>query len=225
MNTNISIILPYAGITGYNDELVGNNEGDSVNNDQQSKQVLTHRIVTWAKWFIKQEVSPGDICVDATVGNGNDTLFLAECVGVSGKVYGFDIQQTAIEKTKKKLAAADLLDRVNLIQDNHANLCEYLTKDSVKAVMFNLGYLPGGDTNLITKPESTIQAIEAALYLLSQGGIITVASYRGHPGTLEEYTKVNILLSKLNPINFNVLRLESINHAHLPPVLFVANKY
>lgn len=163
--------------------------------------------------------------MDATVGNGNDTLFLAECVGISGKVYGFDIQQTAIEKTKQKLAAADVLDRVNLIQDNHANLSNYLTNDRIKAVMFNLGYLPGGDTNLITKPESTIRALEAVLYLLGQGGIITVASYRGHPGALEEYTKVNILLSKLNSTKFNVLRLESINHAHLPPVLFVAQKY
>jgi predicted O-methyltransferase YrrM len=197
----------------------------NMKNERQSGNLLTRRIVTWAKWLVEQVVSPGDICVDATVGNGNDTLFLAECVGTLGKVYGFDIQQTAIEKTKQKLAAADILDRVNLIQDNHANLCKYLTNDRIKVVMFNLGYLPGGDTKLITKPDSTIQALEAALCLLDQGGIITVASYRGHPRALEEYTKVNILLSKLNPTKFNVLRLESINHAHLPPVLFVAQKY
>ncbi|MDD2556249.1 MAG: class I SAM-dependent methyltransferase [Syntrophaceticus sp.] len=197
----------------------------NMKNERQSGNLLTRRIVTWAKWLVEQVVSPGDICVDATVGNGNDTLFLAECVGTSGKVYGFDIQQTALEKTKQKLAVADVLDRVNLIQDNHANLSNYLANNSIKAVMFNLGYLPGGDTNLITEPESTIQALEASLNLLGYRGIITVASYRGHPGALEEYAKVNILLSKLNPTEYNVLRLESINHANLPPVLFVAQKY
>lgn len=197
----------------------------NMENYQQSEHLLTNRIVTWAKWFVQQKVSPGDICVDATVGNGNDTLFLAECVGASGKVYGFDIQHTALEKAKQRLVAADVLARVNLIQDNHANLSKYLNNDRIKIVMFNLGYLPGGDTELITKPESTIQALEAALYLLDQDGIITVASYRGHPGAQEEYAQVNTLLSKLNPTEFNVLRLESINHTHLPPVLFVVQKY
>jgi len=194
-------------------------------NDRAAGYLLTRRIVSWAKWFIEQEVSFGDICVDATIGNGNDTLFLAECVGKHGRVYGFDIQSTAIENTKQKLAAAGLSERAALIQNSHAYMGNYLEPNTIKAVMFNLGYLPGGDTNLITEPESTVQALEAALHLLQRGGIITVASYRGHPGGIEEYTNVNEFLTNLNPGRFKVLRLETINHEHLPPVLFVAQKY
>lgn len=194
-------------------------------NDHLAGYLLTRRIVSWAKWFVKRGVSPGDFCVDATVGNGNDTLFLAECVGGQGKVYGFDIQPTAIENTKQKLTAAGMLERAALIQDSHTYMGNYLAPGTVKAVMFNLGYLPGGDPHLITEPESTVQALEAALHLLKKGGIVTVASYRGHQGAIEEYTNVNEFFTKLNPEKFNVLRLEPINHDHLPPVLFVAQKY
>ncbi|MGB4505416.1 MAG: class I SAM-dependent methyltransferase [Syntrophaceticus sp.] len=194
-------------------------------NDRQSGYLLTHRIVSWAKWFIEQNVSPGDICVDATVGNGNDTLFLAECVGEQGRVYGFDIQSAAIENTKQKLAAAGMQERVTLIQKNHAYMGRYLEPDTIKAVMFNLGYLPGGDSHLITKPDSTVQALKTALHLLKRGGIATVASYRGHPGAIEEYINVYEFFTKLSPKKFNVLRLEPINYGNLPPVLFVAQKY
>ena len=138
-------------------------------NDHLAGYLLTRRIVSWAKWFVKRGVSPGDFCVDATVGNGNDTLFLAECVGVQGKVYGFDIQPTAIENTKQKLTAAGMLERAALIQDSHTYMGNYLAPGTVKAVMFNLGYLPGGDPHLITEPESTVQALEAALHLLKKG--------------------------------------------------------
>ncbi len=194
-------------------------------NNSRDGHFLGRRIVSWAKWFVRQEVSSGDICVDATMGNGNDTLFLAKCIGTQGRVYGFDIQPTAIDNTKQKLAAAAMLERVALIQDSHANLSKYLAPDTIKAVMFNLGYLPGGNPNLITRPESTMQALEAALFLLKSGGIITVASYRGHPGAIEEYTIVNEFFAKLNSRKFNALRLEPVNYDHLPPVLFVAQKY
>ncbi len=192
----------------------------------KNRQYITaRRIVSWAKWFVQQEVTSGDICVDATVGNGNDTLFLAECTGRTGKVYGFDIQTTAIEKTRQKLNVAGLLDRVTLIQDSHAHLDMYLESGTVKTVMFNLGYLPGGNPSLITKPESTLQSLRVALKLLSNGGLITVASYRGHPGALEEFTKVNEFLSSLNPKEFKVLRLEPVNQEHIPPVLFVIQRH
>jgi 16S rRNA C1402 N4-methylase RsmH len=198
---------------------------DNVKNHRQSGYLLTRRIVSWAKWFVEQEVSPGDICVDATVGNGNDTLFLAECAGAQGRVYGFDIQSNAIENTKQKLAAAGMQKRVSLIQNSHAFMGNYLAPGTIKAVMFNLGYLPGGNPDLITEPESTVQALDAALHLLQKGGIITVASYRGHAGATEEYTSVNKFLTKLNSEKYKVLRLEPINHDNLPPVLFVAQRY
>lgn len=114
--------------------------------NKEKIEILSQKLTTWAKWFVKQQVTEGDICVDATVGNGFDTLFLAECVGQKGKVYGFDIQQTALDNTKKLLTEAGLLDRVYLFHDSHSHMGTYLSNNTVKAVMFNLGYLPGGTT-------------------------------------------------------------------------------
>jgi hypothetical protein len=182
------------------------------------------RVVSWAKWFVKQVVKPGDICIDATVGNGNDTLFLAECVGTTGRVYGFDIQEAAIKKTKQKLAASGLQERVLLFQKSHTLMNNYLTPGSVKAVMFNLGYLPGGDHRLVTKPESTLQALKNALQLIEVGGMITVVSYTGHKGGLEEFQVLNKFLSELNSDLYFVLRWELLNQINSPPVMFVIQK-
>lgn len=182
------------------------------------------RVVSWAKWFVKQVVKPGNICIDATVGNGNDTLFLAECVGATGKVYGFDIQAAALEKTRQKLAASGLLERVFLLQESHTLMNNYLAPGSVKAVMFNLGYLPGGDHELVTKPESTLQALKAALQLLEVGGVITVISYTGHKGGPEEFQVLNEFLSKLNSSLYLVLRWELLNQINSPPVMFVIQR-
>lgn len=179
------------------------------------------RIVSWAKWFVKQVVKPGDICIDATVGNGNDTLFLAECVGTTGSVYGFDIQAAALEKTRQKLAASGLLERVLLFQESHTFMNNYVEPDSVKAVMFNLGYLPGGEHGLVTKPESTLQALKAALQLIEVGGVITVVSYTGHKGGPEEYQALNEFLSELDSALYLVLHWELLNQINSPPVMFV----
>jgi predicted methyltransferase len=191
----------------------------------KQREILPQRLVTWAKWFVQQQVSYGDICVDATVGNGFDTLFLAECVGSEGKVYGFDIQQSALDNTKKLLSEAGLLDRVVLFQDSHSHLDTYLIKDTVKAVMFNLGYLPGGDRSIVTKPESTVQALSLALPLLKIGGIITVVSYRGHPGAIEEFNNVKEFLTNINSKKYRAFCLDVLNQEHLPPVLFVTQRF
>jgi len=187
-------------------------------------QLLTNKIVSWAKWFVQQEVKPGEICVDATVGNGNDTLFLAALVGPSGRVYGFDIQEAALEITRQRLVENGFLERVCLIQDSHACIGKYLKPGTAKVVMFNLGYLPGGDHSLTTLPGSTLQALDAALQLIKQDGLITVVCYRGHEGALTEFTALNEFLAELNPKFYNVLRLDLINRPNLPPVLFVISK-
>lgn len=190
----------------------------------KNQLLATDKIVIWAKWFIQQEVIPGDTCVDATVGNGNDTVFLAELVGKSGRVYGFDIQATAIEITRKKLAESCLLDRVLLIHDSHAYMEKYIKPNAVKAVMFNLGYLPGSDHSLITKPESTLRAVASSLNLIKEDGLITIVCYRGHHGASSEFECLNDFLSKLNPIFYQVIRLDLINRLKPPPVLYVVRK-
>jgi predicted methyltransferase len=151
----------------------------------QKQPPITQR----AHELILEVLQPGDIAVDATIGNGHDTLFLAQAVGEKGKVYGFDIQQDALDATYKRLQKHHMENRVSLFHAGHEVMPILLPeniKGSVKAIMFNLGYLPGGDKTRTTHISTTLSALEAALHLLNTGGRITILAYTGHPGGTEE---------------------------------------
>ena len=62
-----------------------------------------YQITEWCLRFIRDHVKEGDICIDATAGNGNDTLVLCELVGDAGKVFAFDIQEMAVKNTRERL--------------------------------------------------------------------------------------------------------------------------
>lgn len=131
-------------------------------------------------------VREGETVVDATAGNGHDTLFLAGLVGETGKVIAFDIQTAAIESTRRRLEAADVADRVELHGESHTHMASWAEAGTVGAIMFNLGYLPGEDHSLITLAPYTLLALDAAVPLLRPGGVITIVCYPGHPGGGEE---------------------------------------
>lgn len=176
-----------------------------------------------ARELVSGYVSPGDTVVDATAGNGYDTLFLAELVGEQGKVYSFDIQSEAISRTTSKLLDANLLPRVRLICSGHENLASYL-KEKVSAVMFNLGYLPGSDHSLVTRPETTLTALKASLEKLTPGGIITIVLYSGHAGGEEEKKIILDYCSKLDQNFYTVLFYGMINWKNHPPSLLAIEK-
>ena len=135
----------------------------------------------------------GDRAVDATVGNGHDTLFLASRLAPDGQVIGFDIQQAALNAANARLIAAGLDANVTLLSCGHERLGENLPPDwhgSVSAVMFNLGYLPGGDKRLITHADTTLAALQQALSVLRIGGLISLMVYPGHPGADAEVRAV-----------------------------------
>ncbi|RKD34535.1 tRNA (mnm(5)s(2)U34)-methyltransferase [Thermohalobacter berrensis] len=176
-----------------------------------------------AKWIIEKKIKVGSVVVDATVGNGHDTFYLAEKVGKEGKVYGFDIQDSALLNTKKRLVNNNVFDRVELIKDSHEKLDAYV-KEKVDLVIFNLGYLPGGDHSIVTKPESTIKAIEKSLLALKKYGILLVVAYYGHKGGKEEKEKVENYLRNLDQKQFNVLKFDFINQINNPPILFGVEK-
>lgn len=169
-----------------------------------------------AQGIVKQVVMENDIVVDATLGNGKDTLFLSKLVPM-GRVYSFDIQHSAIEGFKK--IQGDI-ENVCLIHDGHENINKYVT-ERPKAIMFNLGYLPGGDENIITKPETTIQAIILGLQLLSPGGIISIVSYICHNGGQNEADEVLKLVRGLNPREFSVMETRFINVNNAPFLLII----
>lgn len=184
--------------------------------------ILLHRVLPFAKRLIAQTVEQGETVVDATAGNGNDTLFLAEHVGERGKVYAFDIQQAALDATAKRLDS--LLERTELILDSHANIAQYV-QAPIGGAMFNLGYLPRSeDLSIITKPDSTIKAIITLLELLKVGGIITVSVYDGHEGGSEERDALLQFVKTLHQADVHVIRYELLNVRNNPPFLIAFEK-
>jgi len=143
-------------------------------------------LVVLHKYFIMEHLAEGDVAVDFTMGNGNDTLFLSKAVGESGKVYAFDIQEDALTSTKAHLEANGAPENYTLICASHHRVKEFV-KEPIKAGMFNLGYLPrSGRKAVTTMRETTMPAVEAALELLAPDGVLIVAIYPGHEeGALE----------------------------------------
>lgn len=175
------------------------------------------------KLYLEQVVKEGDVVVDATMGNGYDTKYLAQKVGESGFVYSFDIQEAAIKSTQKKLVKENLEDRVKLILDGHENMDKYI-EGKVSCVLFNLGYLPRCEHMIITKPNTTIKAIKHSLNLLKPHGVISIAIYTGHPGGMEEKNSVYEFVKSLDQSEFNVLECGFINQINSPPQLVLIEK-
>lgn len=184
-------------------------------------------LVKLAHSLIFDAVRAGDIVIDATVGNGYDTQFLLKLIRPGGKVIGFDIQQAAITATLKRLKDQENLDCLKLINASHANLVELIPsvyRGKISAVMFNLGYLPGGDKQIITQAESTIVALFAATQVLSDCGIITVLVYPGHEGGKLEADKVSRWCSQLDPKRFRAVLYRNRPENSSAPMLFVLNR-
>lgn len=131
-------------------------------------------------------ISPGDLVVDATAGEGHDTLFLSQAVGNHGRVFAFDLQIEAIENTHRRLIAAGSRTQVTLFHADHARLPEFLpahAQGQLRAFMANLGYLPSkGPGSLATHSETTLAALRTARSWLAPGGILSVLAYREHDG-------------------------------------------
>lgn len=174
------------------------------------------------KEILNPAIKEGCTVVDATCGNGHDTLFLARKVGHEGKVYSFDIQDTAILNTEELLRKEDLRSRVKLLKEDHARMFEFVP-EKVSAVMFNLGYLPGSDKSIITKPDTTVKAMNSGLNLLKIEGIITCVIYQGHEEGSQEAREVEKFCQELSPQYYNVVKINSAN-LRKPPYLIVIKK-
>ena len=173
--------------------------------------------------FLHNFVREGNTVVDATCGNGYDTLLLARLVGAGGHVYGFDIQQQALIETGRRLAEAELSQRVDLLLAGHERLAEYVTVPA-QIVLFNLGYLPGGNRTLVTLPETTVTALEQSLQLLAPGGIVLVTIYPGHDGGSDEQSRVESWAAGLNPRTAYCWRMGQTNVRPGAPYLLLIQK-
>ena len=168
-------------------------------------------------------VNIGDIAVDATAGNGHDTLKLAELVGDEGHVYAFDIQEVALRNTDERLANVGLSHRVTLFQMDHSEMDMVLTKE-VSVVVFNLGYLPGGNHEITTNPQSTVAALEKSFSLLKPGGVILIGLYWGHPGGELERSSIEKWVAELSADECDAMITAFPNRRKAPMVITLQKK-
>lgn len=170
--------------------------------------------------LLSEIIEVGDLVVDATMGNGYDTEFLAT---LSNNVVAFDVQEQAFFKTKDRLEKAGLVNQTRLILDGHENIAKYIHQP-VKAAIFNLGYLPGADKTIVTKPETTIPALDFLTKTLTRNGRIMVMIYGSHDGSLEEKSAVFDWAAQLDQKIWHVARYNMVNEAFEPPILLMLVK-
>lgn len=182
----------------------------------KSARHLAHQVMEAA-------IQPGNRVIDATMGNGHDTAFLAQLVGENGHVYAFDVQAAAVESTRRRLSEMGLLERCHLFVKGH-ELVQTEVHDEVDAVMFNLGWLPGGDKSVTTLWETTKQAVEACLQLLRKGGVLTLCAYPGHAEGDRERENLLAWFASLRPQEYNVLHQRFLNAGPGAPECFVIQK-
>ncbi|WP_054957589.1 tRNA (mnm(5)s(2)U34)-methyltransferase [Paenibacillus dakarensis] len=161
-------------------------------------------VLSFAHKLAAERLKSSGIAVDATAGTGADTLILAKAAGPRGRVFAFDIQQEALELTRRRLMKepSERLAEVSLFQDSHSNMQAHIPAEyhgKISVIMFNLGYLPSeqADKKIITSSDSTLPALEASLKLLSPGGIVTIVVYPGHEGGGQEAAAVEAWASAL----------------------------
>lgn len=193
------------------------------------------RLTDWAHLCLDEVLTPGDLAVDLTAGNGHDTLFLWQRVAGGGRVLAFDVQESALQNTALRLSQVQspvffcgrrqvpsTQAGVHLIADGHEHLACYV-RQAPRAVIANLGYLPGGDRQQLTRPTTTLRALQDALRLLAKGGRLAVTAYPRHPGGAEEAAAVAGFLQSLAPGGFEVLVFGVANSPQAPR-LWVAQK-
>jgi hypothetical protein len=185
--------------------------------------------VRWSHVVLSDRLQKGDIVVDATAGNGHDTLFLAQQVLPEGRVFVFDVQAAAIESTRKRLADSNYgeADGIILIQSSHEHLSSRLPlelRGHLRAIMFNLGFLPGGDKNLITQKEGTMSALAQALEWLAEGGLLSVVAYPGHEGGRDEADAIESWMASLPSDVFEAQKMGFINFRPTTPFCMVVRK-
>jgi predicted methyltransferase len=185
------------------------------------------KVLPFAKNLLKKAIKPGDIVVDATVGNGHDTVFLAELVGENGKVYGFDVQKGAILASKERLAQQGLSERVAIFHEGHEHLSRRIPSEhhgKVSAAIFNLGYLPGSDKTIVTRPETTIAATRKLLEIMAPEGIIILVIYHGHNGGATERDSLLAFCQKIDQKTAHVLQYQFINQQNHPAFIVAIEK-
>ena len=178
----------------------------------------------WAAELIERALYPGATAVDATLGNGHDALWLCGLVGETGRVYGFDVQREAVERSRARLAEAGVESRATLILDGHQNMGAYVSPECADVVMFNLGWLPGAAHGVTTRTETTLEAVDAALKVLKEDGVMTVCVYPGHDEGARERDALLSWARGLDERSYDVMLRAYLNQSGDPPLMIAVKK-
>lgn len=183
---------------------------------------IIENVTLLSQLILPNIIKPGMRCIDATTGNGNDTLFLSERVGEHGFVYGFDIQQLAVDSTLERMQESQW-QNYRIICDSHTEMERHVS-EPVDFIVFNLGYLPRADKTIKTREETTLPAVNTALKLLRLHGILWLVVYPGHEEGMEESKALNDFLTGLNQKAYSVLKMAFMNQKNNPPYIWAIEK-
>lgn len=176
-----------------------------------------------AHGWMCQYLKAGDLCIDATAGRGHDTVFLCELVGDTGRVLAFDIQEEAVNSTKFLLKEKGLKAEVYL--ESHTHMDHYVKPETVDGIVFNFGYLPGGDHSMSTKADTSKLAIEKGLVLLKRHGVMSLCIYHGGDTGFEEKEALMTYLKSLGAKAYTVAVCELYNKPNHPPLAVLIQKH
>lgn len=177
----------------------------------------------WAKEVIEEALFPGARAIDATMGNGYDTLWLCELVGETGKVYAFDIQQEAVAHTAERLEQAGMQERASLFGVGHEHMLDTV-HEPVDAVLFNLGWLPGAEHGVTTQTATTLRAVDAALALLKEEAVMTICIYPGHAEGSRELESLLEWAGGLDDKRYDAVLKHYLNQPNDPPQMLAIRK-
>lgn len=186
--------------------------------------MFLNNVLEVSRIFLPQFSFPGMVAVDATAGNGHDTLLLSRLAGENGTVISMDIQEAALNNTKELLDKEAEFNNVRLVLDSHANVKSYLDGQNLQLAVFNLGYLPGGDKSITTNANEVIKSLEDLLPLLVSGAAVFVTVYPGHLPGQKEAVALEEYFSNLPQKQFSVMKSLFINQKNSPPQFFIINK-
>lgn len=178
----------------------------------------------WAAELIENALYEGACAVDATLGNGHDALWLCGLVGEAGHVYGFDVQAEAVERSRNRLKDAGVDNRAVLLLDGHQNMLKHIPAGSADAVMFNLGWLPGAAHGVTTQTQTTLEAVNAALEVLKEDGLLTICVYPGHEEGAREREALLEWARKLDQREYDTMLRCYLNQSGDPPLLIAVKK-
>lgn len=183
------------------------------------------QITYWCHEIIRSQAPKGGFYIDATMGNGNDTLLLCELAGKEGSVLAFDIQEKALNTTKELLASHGYIERAQLVRDGHEHMDQYAKPRSADVICFNFGYLPGGDHAIATTPDTSLTAISKGLDILKSNGMMSLCIYSGGDTGFEEKERILRYLKELPAKEYTVIANEYYNRGNNPPMpVFVFKK-